>query len=225
MKKVLIFILIAFNLYANEFEINSIDKNSAFIKCSGLKVGESGIVVKSFGEFSSIVSNAIVTKIENENCKIEFKEFEALSQKALPNLKESPKIGDKVIFHSLNNRALAITPNLKTYEKITNKDGITWLHPDIFVAYLESERTPAPTKENFREFCNTNSIGLLYFAIDKEYIVDCLSFKILQINELDTKNEQEIKPFYSRIGELKSSMFSFKKEMQNYKNYYLDLLK
>lgn len=224
MKKVLIFLFVVLNIYASEFEINAIDKKSGAIECENLRVGESGLVIRELGDFRTIIANATITKVEESKCSVEFSEFVGLVQEALPRVKEKPAIGDKIIFKTINKRALAIAPNLKSYEEITNKSDISFIHPDIFATYLESESNPSPTKESFAKFCNAYSIGLIYFAIDREYIVDCFSFKVLETNELEIKKEDEIKPFYSRAGELKASIFSFKDEIKDYMSYYKKLL-
>ncbi len=230
MKKLIIFIFLLINVYANEFEIKSINTNSAVIECDNLSIGQSGVVVRNLGEFNSIIKNATLTKIEANECIVNLSEFNSLTQIALPSLKESPKVGDKVIFNSFYNKGLVISPNAKTYYKVVDKYiGKTWIHSDIFATYLEGIKNPSPTKENFNEFCNAYSIGLVYFILDKEYIVDCNSFKVIDTKEINIENSKnskdEIKPFYSRLGELEASFFSFKNEMKDYKEYYKNLLK
>ena len=227
MKKLIISILLLINVYANEFEIKSINANSGVIECDNLKIGQSGVVVRNLGDFNSIIKNATLIKIEDTKCIVNFSEFNSLTQIALPSLKENPKVGDKIIFNSLYNKGLVIAPNAKTYSKIINKySDKSWIHPDIFATYLESENNPAPTKESFNKFCNAYSIGLVYFILDREYIVDCNSFKVIDIKNIELEdNENEIKPFYSRLGELTANFFSFKDEIKNYKEYYKNLLK
>ena len=226
MKKLIISIFLLINVYANEFEIKSINANSAVIECDDLKIGQSGVVVRNLGDFNSIITNATLTKIEDSECVVNFSEFNGLVQNALPSLKENPKVGDKIIFNSFYNKGLVIAPNAKTYSKVIKQySNKSWIHPDIFATYLNSERNPSPTKENFTKFCNAYSIGLVYFILDEEYIVDCNSFKVIDTKAIELEDKNEIKPFYSRLGELKANFFSFKDEVKNYKEYYKDLLK
>ena len=226
MKKLIISIFLLINVYANEFEIKSINADSAVIECDNLSIGQSGVVIRNLGDFNSIIKNATLAKIEDSKCIVNFSEFNGLVQNALPSLKENPKVGDKIIFNSFYNKGLVIAPNAKTYSKVIKKySDKSWIHPDIFATYLESKKNPSPTKENFIKFCNAYSIGLIYLITDREYIVDCNSFKVIDTKDIEIETKDEVKPFYSRLGELEASFFSFNNEIKDYKEYYKNLLK
>lgn len=188
-------------------------------------IGSSGVVVHYFDKIhSTIVAR---TELINKN-KIAYRVFDALKQKALPTPKILPKNGDKVILNYLYDRALIIAPNFKTYQNIKKSHKeIEWLHPDLFAAELSISKNPAPTKEDFKNFCNKYSIGLLYFAIkDRGYFVDCYSFKKVDFENIKIEGNEIQLPFYSRIKEIQSSWFNFygASEVRDYTNYYTNLL-
>ncbi len=207
-------------------KIISIDGNRATIKASKeIRVGSSGIVLHSFGKnHSTVVAKAILIAPDT----ILFKRYDDLKQSVLPVPKVLPKVGDIVILNYLYNHALAIAPNYETYKNIISKhQDISWFHPDLFAAKLYADSNPSPNKEDFQKMCKDYSFALLYFAInDRGYFVDCNSFKALDAELLDGSQNKKMVPFYSRIKDIKNSWFSFgKSKIQNYDQYYLNLLR
>ncbi|WP_281951433.1 plasminogen-binding N-terminal domain-containing protein [Nitrosophilus kaiyonis] len=199
--------------------------NGATIKNLDAPIGSSGVVVHYFDKIhSTIVARAELI----ENDKIAYRVFDALKQKALPTPKILPKNGDKVILNYLYDRALIIAPNFKTYENIKNSHpDIEWLHPDLFAAQLSISKNPAPNREDFKNFCNKYSVGLIYFAIkNRGYYVDCYSFKKVGYENISAQKGEIKLPFYSRIKEIQSSWFNFygASEVRDYTNYYTNLL-
>jgi len=138
-----------------------------------------------------------------------------------------PQKGDSVLLGYLSNRALAIAPNYPTFKAIKTKyPKIAWLHPDLFLAELSKTKHPAPTKEDFKNFCNKYALSTIFIALKNELRkVDCYSFATLQKEPFKQKAQRIKLPFYNRIGEPESSLFNFfKDEMKNYYSYYQNLL-
>ena len=230
MKKVIFFMAVITSLIADitpnlKTIILKSENYSATVKDIDAPIGSSGIVIHYFDKIhSTIVARA---ELIDKN-KIEFKVFDALKQKALPTPNILPKAGDKVILNYLYNRGLIIAPNYKTYKNIIkNHNKIEWLHPDLFAAQLSKEKNPAPTKENFKNFCNRYAVGIIYMAIsNKGYFVDCYSFKRVYEEPLNMDYSETRLPFYSRVKEIESSWFNFygDNEVKDYTNYYMNLM-
>ena len=175
-------------------------------------------------EHSTIVARAELI----EKDKIAFRVFDALKQPNLPTPNIAPRAGDKVILNYLYDRGLIIAPNFKTYENIVKKHPkIEWMHPDLFAAELSKSNNPAPTKEDFKNFCNRYAVGILYFAIkNRGYFVDCYSLKSVESENITVDRTKIKLPFYSRLKEIESGWFSFygASEIKDYDNYYTNLL-
>ena len=230
MRKLAILIIFISTIFADitpnkESQIIKGGDYGAIIKDTDAPIGSSGVVVHYFDkEHSTIVARA---ELVSKN-KIEFRVFDALKQENLPIPKILPKEGDKVILNYLYDRALIIAPNFKTYDYITKKyPKLEWLHPDLFAAELSKSKNPAPTKEDFKNFCNRYYAGLIFFAIkDKGYFVDCYSFKKIDVENIKVQDTQIKLPFYTRIKEIESGWFSFygASEIKDYNIYYTNLL-
>jgi hypothetical protein len=203
--------------------IVEVDKNYAQIEPTDAKIGSSGIVVHNFDKtHSSIVARAILTKKD----QIKLEVFDALSQPNLPRPNIKPAKGDKVILEYLYDRGLIIAPNLKTYQYIEQRLTDTrWLHPDLFAVELSKIHHKAPTKEDFKNFCNKYSIAKIVIALkDKGVVADCYSFKPISTFEI-TKGDKSMFPFYMRLKEIRGGIFSFfNKEKYDYYIYYKKLL-
>lgn len=231
MKKTLLMIsLLTISLFADikpnkESKIVKTYQDGAVIQNIDVPIGSSGIVVHSFDkEHATIVARAELIKPDT----IKYKVFDALKQEALPTPKILPRVGDKVILNYLYDRALIIAPNFKTYENIQKlHPDIEWLHPDLFAAELSKTKNPAPSKEDFKNFCNRYSIGLIYIALNnKGYFVDCYSFKKVGSENIVIQKGDIKLPFYTRIKEIETGWFNFygASEVKDYTNYYSNLL-
>lgn len=216
-----------------ETKIISIDKeaNTITFDAKDLDIGESGFVIATLSDYSSIIAQAeVIGCCQDGKAIAKLKSFDALKQIYLPKPNIQPKEGDKVVFRSLNKKAFLVAPNLDFYDKIKKEyQDVDFLSSDLLLGYLFSYGEYDPSKLFFRDVCNAYSVGLVYIvnknALD---IVDCQSFKILDSKALDTSNVEEIQvPFYSRIDEVKSgTLFSFlqSKKAQYYFAYYTNLL-
>lgn len=223
--RIFIVVLIAIlNLTATEFEIEKlIDENSLKLKnCEDLRVNQSGFVIDS--KFKVILANA--TLVDSSSCIINLSEFKALNQLALAKITEEIELKDRVVFDSNLNRAVIIAPNQSSYQefKELNQDRV-YTHPDIFNTYLSSINNPSPTKEDFKTLCRNFSISELFFLIeDRSYRVDCISMAIIDSTNFEIDSSEEIVPFYSRLKDVDTSIFSFKSEVESYSEYYRELL-
>ncbi len=212
-----------------ETEIIKTGKKEAIVKNSPyVPIGSSGVVIRKLDDtHSTIIAGAVVESKNGDEMKIKFIVFDMLEQSALPPLKVLPRKGDKVLLNYLYNRAFVIAPNEDTYLSILSDfPQISWIHPDILAAFLSKEYNPTPKKEDFQKVCKQNTSMLLFFAIkNRGYFVDCNSFKILKEEKISFKEGKTALPFYSRIGEIESSIFSIgSNSIKNYDKYYKKLL-
>ncbi len=207
------------------------DKNEAYIYANDLKRGESGLIIRWFdSSHASIVASVAVVDIEGEFAKIAFSIFDALEQEAFPTPLLHPKVGDVVLIRRFYDRALAIAPNQEIYQQITSAyEDISWVHPDLFMAFLISEGKNAPTKGDFRRFCDFYSVGLIYLVnMNSGELLDCQTFVSLQKDYITgrVKDKDTIKPFFSRAGTLENNWMDFiTTDVKNYYLYYDKLIK
>ena len=201
-------------------QIQKVQKDSAIIDHSDLPIGSSGIVVHHFdADHSTIVARAILVAPN----KIRFATFKALAQPNLPKPKLLPQVGDEVIMGYLYDRALIIAPNYQTYTQLANVLGLELLHPDLFAAELAKAKHPAPSKEDFENFCDKFAVGKVVIALQNEAkVVDCYSFATLQTLPLTSESNETKLPFYTRINKISGSLFSFfgSDEITDYFTYY-----
>jgi len=195
MKKLILAILMLASLvYAKEkveMTIVSIDSDGMGATAKGAEVqkGATGIVVtKLDGQRDIIVAAARAVSSGNE-IKVRFEMFDDLAQEALPRAIIFPKVGDKAIFYSFDDRAVIIAKNQADYQKVAASDNKRWVHPDLFAALLTKERVGEPKAKHFASFCKLYSVGTVYFAIkDKVYITDCQSMEVLEERAFASEN-------------------------------------
>ncbi len=219
------------NLHPHQATINKTDKGYLYINDSkDFQIGSSGIVIHSFDEnHQTIVAKVTVIDKKDNFAILKYKSFSGPIQDALPSYKITPKEGDKVILNYLYERALAITPDKKTFNYVKEKfDLIDWIHPDIFASRLSIDFTPKPEKSDFRDECRNSDFALLFFVIeDRGYFVDCNSFKILHKIEMGKTTDEKAKvPFYNQLKEIKGRMFGVMggDAIKEYHSYYKNLL-
>jgi len=141
-----------------------------------------------------------------------------LKNEALATPKIMPKSNDSIVFGLYNFRGLIIAPNQEIYRKIKQKyPNINFISSDIFANYF----TTKPTIDDFHNFCRNSNIGIIDFILDKEYIVDCESFVILDTKK--TKTAPYTKPFFTNYEKFTDSLFST--TPSNWINYYKSMLK
>lgn len=208
-------------------EVNEESGTGVVVDNSSLIVGSSGVVSHTFsnGE-SSIIARAVVVDKKDGKATIRFEIFSMLSQEALPVPGVLPKKGDEVVLNFLYDRALIVVPNEDIYNQVINSfPNISFIHPDIAGAYLNSHSIPNPSRDDFRKICADNVAGLIFIAMDKQAVfADCGSFKILKSFESASVGNYQV-PFYSRIYGISTAWWKWNSEyISDYNEHYRFLL-
>lgn len=218
-----LFIALFFTFTLFGAQIQKIEGHYAIIDSTQMPIGSSAIVVHHFDqEHSTIVARAILVAPN----KVKFTTFKALAQPNLPKPKLLPQIGDEVIMGYLYDRGVIIAPNFQTYSAIAQSLPITWLHPDLFAAELAKAKHPAPTKEDFANFCDKFALAKVVIALKNEAkVLDCYSFATLQTLPITNETNTTKLPFYTRISKISGSLFDFfgSGEISDYYSYYKKL--
>ena len=225
MLRILALLFFTISLFADiKTDIIKVQGEEATITPVDAPLGVSGIVIHRFDkDHATIVARAILRAKD----RVSFEVYDALAQEALPKPKITPQPKDEVILEYLYNRGIIIAPNLELFNLVkSNHPDITWLHPDLFATELSKEKNPAPTPKDFKNFCNKFAVGVVYIARSGEgTLVDCYTFAPLKKESLPKATSYKL-PFYSRIKEIESSLFSFfgHDEITGYDSYYKTLL-
>lgn len=197
--------------------IIALDEDSAhyaYVPAFNLKVGESGEIIRWFDkEHSGIVARTAVIEIQNDRAKIAFEPFVGLEQSAFPTPTLMPQKNDEVIFRNFNDRAFLIAPTQDIYEKIKAAyPEITWLHPDLFAAYLMDVGHAAPVRGDFRKICTQYAAGIVYMVnLNEGQALDCQTFSVVKKDYITGRApiEERMLPFFSRIGSSNQEWFSY----------------
>jgi len=234
MTKLILFILFIFtsvnaiNLNEHKYTIEKVKKSTAVIYKGDLKIGQSGIVIHNFASNKSIIiTKASVISSDANKSIIQFIKTDILKQDSIVNTNLKPKNGDDFILNNLYNVSLLIAPNFDAYKGIGYAYSNNFIDSELFAGYLKVNNIPVPTKDDFQEFMSKNNIGTLYIIIKKKlYIIDSLTFKILQVRNLKLKNQKTTVPFYTNINEIKTSTFNWfgDDKIEDYNKYYLKLI-
>ena len=192
---------------ANKFEqkqtaIYNTNEKTAIIKVGMLSLGQSGIIMHKFeNKKSMILTNAIVTESNDNNSTITFVKSDILIQNALPLTNVKPSNKDIFVLNHLWTTSLLITPNYESKQRISNayyKNN--FIDTDIFAAWLKINSTPLPTKEDFKKFTLANNIGTIFVQLEnKLYIVDAISFKVIEERNILIKDKKMQVPFFSNV--------------------------
>ncbi len=231
----LIFVLLVSILYmfGTDFNpqnivIKKIDKKTAVIDKGNLTIGKSGIVVHYFKDKKQmILTNAIVIKTTNLNSVIKFVDTKLLLQDAIPTTKLKPAVGDIFVLNHLYYTSLLITPNFEAQNTIKQKyNKNNFIDINIFAATLRINNIPIPTQEDIRGYALKNNIGTIFFYLNQYlYIVDTISFKVIDKQLINIKDKSKHTPFFTNVQNIKSGLFSFGKDkIDNFDKYYLNML-
>jgi len=197
------------------------------IEAPELKVGMSGFVVRHFdATHSSIIANVRVTKINpsSNRALVEFSPYDGLRQNSLPSGTWIPKAADEVVIAYDYARALLIAPNDDTYAALTASiPNVEWIHPDLYATYLSHQGHPTPLVEDFRHFCTSGSIGLLFVqSADTLFTLDCKNFTLLQTVTSPSVGKNSIIPFYTRVPTIRAAWWGEgSSRLDSYEPYYL----
>ena len=214
MKKIIL--LLYFTTFLFSFEITpitstivSITKNRAKID-KEIEKGVSGYIIDK---------NQIIGKvISNGDKSVTFLPFTKLKNSGLATPIIIPKIGNKIIFKLYYDRALIIAPTQNLYLKTKkNYPNINFLSSDLFASYFATK----PNKKEFQQFCKTFNVGIIIFNLDRQFIVDCESFQILDSKFI--KSEKFSKPFFVNYDKFNTTLF--RTEPNNWIKYYNSILK
>lgn len=232
--KILFYLSLAFNflfatvnLQTQTTKIFDVTQNTANINIPNLSLGQSGVVVTNIEDNSIILAQAIVTQSSAENSVIEFIDKKVLLQDAIPTTTLKPKNGDEFILNHLYNTSLLIVPNEKAKQSVKKLySEQNFLNEDFFASYLKLINTPIPSKKTFLNFSQKQQIGTLFIVVQNNlFIVDSLSFKILDTVLIENDDATTNVPFLTKVNEIKTGLWSFdKKNIENYDLYYLRLL-
>jgi len=197
------------------------------IEAPELKVGMSGFVVRHFdATYSSIIANARVTQTNpaSNRALVEFSRYDGLRQNSLPSGTWTPKAHDEVVIAYDYARALLIAPNDDTYTAlIASIPNVEWIHPDLYATYLSHQGHPTPLVEDFRRFCTSASIGLLFVqSAETLFTLDCKSFTLLQSVASRSVGKESIVPFYTRVPTIRAAWWGEgSSRLESYEPYYL----
>jgi len=234
MKLILTFFLTFLFVNASQFEqkelpLFNVNKKTATINIGSLTIGQSGVVIHKFNNNRSIIlTKAIVTKTNVQNSTITFDDSNIIKQEALPRTNVKPSNKDLFLLNHLWSTTLLITPNFEAKQKITTayyKNN--FIDTDIFAAWLKINSTPVPNKDDFQKFTSYNNIGTIFIQLENQlYIVDAVSFKVLEQRKIKIEDKKMQVPFFSNVQDITKGVFSWfsPSKIDNYDKYYKNLI-
>ena len=215
------------NLNLQTSKIYDVTKNQAKIDIKNLKLGQSGIIVNQNDKNHIIIKQAIITQSNSDYSTITFINQDILIQDAIPTTKLKPSKNDKFVLNHLYQTSLLIVPNLKAKKEIYSLyKNQNFLNEDFFASYLKLISEPTPAKENIVDFTKKQQIGTIFVVVkNKLYIVDALSFKVIDTIDLQNNDKSTNSPFLTKINEIQRGFWDFGPEkIEDYNKYYLKLL-
>jgi hypothetical protein len=219
--------VVKYDLSKKELVLNNVNNNSATINIGDLTIGQSGIVINTQDSNSIIVSQAIVTSSNSISSTVQFNSKEILVQNAIPTTKLKPQNGDKFILNHLYGTSLLIVPNVEAKNSVIKLyEKQNFLNEDFFASYLKLTETPSPTREDISDFCQSQQIGTIFMVIKNTlYVVDTLSFKIIDTIELNIEDSSTTVPFLTKVTKIEKGFWSFSSgQITDYNRYYSNLL-
>lgn len=221
------FIFATTDLETQKLKISEVTQTTAKIKKTNLIVGQSGIVVKNINNHNIILTHAIITASNKNDSTIEFTDTVLLKQDAIPTSNFKASVGDTFILNHLYNTTLLIVPNAKAKTIVQNLyPNQNFLNEDFFASHLKLLKTPLPTKEIFTNFGQNQQIGTLFFVVENSlYILDALTFKVIDTIAITNDDTSVNVPFLTKIEQIEQGFFDFgDEEIKDYNKYYLKLL-
>jgi dihydroxyacetone kinase-like predicted kinase len=216
------------NLKEQTFIIEKVRDDQATINIGQLQIGQSGVVIHKFKNNKSIIlTNASVVSSNNNQSVIRFLSNKILEQNSISNTNIVATNGDEFILNHMYSVSLLIVPNYESYTSVMKKYKNNFIDSELFASFLKINNNPTPSKDDIMKFTLQNNIATIYFVIqNKLYIIDALTFKIIQTKKLDIKNTKTQVPFYTKIDKFEKSFFDFigNSEIENYNNYYKILI-
>ena len=207
--------------------IYDIKDNKAKIDIPNLKIGQSGVVVHDSNGNKLILTQASVIKSNESHTVISFIKKEMLPQDAIPTSKLRPTKVDKFILNHLYKTSLLIVPNAKAKKDILDKyKSQRFINEDFFASYLKLINKPIPKKDDILLFTKDQQIGTIFVVVkNKLYILDAVSFKLIDTVEININDNKTEVPFLTKITEIEKGFWDFGDDnIKNYNKYYLKLL-
>ena len=216
---------IVFNNKPIKAYITSIQNSSATIPLKNIQVGQTGIIIhKTKQNHMIIVGSGVVTKSNNINSTIQLLPAYLLNQPAIPTTKLKPQKHDIFILRHLYNTSLLIVPNLDAKQAVKNiYKKQNFLSEDFFATYLKIHQNPVPSKKDIQQFCKENQIGTIFIVVKKQlYILDAMTFNLLDTQYLDINNSKTNVPFFTNIKDIKKGFWDFldRSKIEDYNSYY-----
>ncbi|PIF04196.1 MAG: hypothetical protein CSA86_02425 [Arcobacter sp.] len=225
MKIIFLFLITISFLFS--IEIFDVTNKNAKIDMANITVGSSGIIVRKVNNNYIILTQAIVTKSDDINTTIKFIDKQIIPQDSIPTSKIKPSNGDDFILNHLYNTSLLIVPNIEAKNELLKLyPKHNFLNEDFFAAHLKVIDTPLPTKKIISQFTQSQEIGTIFLVIkNKLYIIDTLTFKIIDTQDLQYNNTTTNVPFFTKVRDIKKGFWNFGPEkIKNYNKYYLKLI-
>ncbi len=204
--------------------------DTATISSETVHPGTSGYVLRNFNDtFSSIISNVRVTAYDaqNKTATLALTPYTGLQQDSLPKGMWKAQKGDIAVLAHGYAQGLLIAPSDNVYSHLVEKNpSLRWVHPDYFAAHLSFEGHPTPLTEDFRNFCEQTSTGLLHiYLLDHLFTLDCSSTALLEILPIPLQRSEEKLPFYSRLATINADLWGEgSDELEAYDLHYLRLI-
>lgn len=208
-------------------EIFDVTPTTAKINVTNLTIGHSGIIIKKINKQTIIITQAVVIKSNSNNSTLEFIDKEILPQDAIPTSKLIPNNGDKFILSHLYKSSLLIAPNLKAKINVKNLyPNQNFINEDFFASHLKIIKKPIPNKETISSFAQSQQIGTIFIVVkNKLYILDSITFKIINTISLSYDDESTHVPFLTKIDDIEQGLWDFSDDkIEDYNKYYLKLV-
>jgi len=222
--------LVLTHALALEVELLDVNGTEAKVSIDQIDVGVSGFVVHRLADDRHfIVNSAVVSAFDpkKKEATLKLSKYTLFTNNNLPTLKLTAQKGDTAVLAYAYGRGLLIAPQESIYYTLKGAmKNETFIHPDIFATMLSYRGHPTPLQEDFEDFCNNVTLGLLFFYIEQNlYTTDCHTFRILNIQKAPLKQSEEKLPFYSRVEKIEANWFGKgSKRLEDYEPYYYELL-
>lgn len=192
-------------------KLSNVSVDSATINIGNLKIGQSGVIEHLYEDgHSIIVSSAYVKSSNASTSEIKFLPFLDLKQNAIPTTNRKAQNGDRFILNYMYDQSLLIAPNIETFKYVReNFETHNFIHSDIFGAYLKSEYQPNPSQKLIQDYAMSQNLGTIFFVVKSDlYIVDSRTFTILGKKRITNVTKKSQMPFYTRIENIESNLFT-----------------
>lgn len=233
MKQLLAILFLASFLFAKldlkpkAYIITDITKEQAVIKNSDLIKGQSGVIITGGNNIPLIIAAATVINIDGQNAIINYKNEPLLEQDSIPTSKLKPKDGDIFLANHFYKTSVMIVPNFEAKQLlIKHFPDQNFINEDFLASNLKLEKEPLPKKKTIEDFCKKNQIGTIFLiASDKLFILDAISFDVLEIQYFKTKDRSMKVPFFSKIDDIEKGFWDFgENKIKDYDQYYLKMI-